>query len=280
VIGKFRNPRCFKNVKSLPVQYEANKKAWMTLKLFEDYIRKLDSMFSKQKRKVIIFIDNCTAHSEVSNLKAIKLIFLPANTTAKLQPADQGIIKCLKHAYRKRLVRQAIDDVENGKEHSINVLDAIRLISSSWNNDVAKTGIKKSFKRCGFNFSDKENEAELTDEWDPFVNFDEADFDELEEYMDIDNNVTTCESLSDEAIINAVCGEPSCNDTDEEETEETQPPPTNKEAVDAVSILERYLECSNNVDKSLFNNVSNLKDFLMCEKLKKCRQSKITSFFK
>jgi hypothetical protein len=30
VIGKFRNPRSFKNVKSLPVNYEANKKTWMT----------------------------------------------------------------------------------------------------------------------------------------------------------------------------------------------------------------------------------------------------------
>ena len=30
VIGKAVNPRCFKNVKSLPVQYNANMKAWMT----------------------------------------------------------------------------------------------------------------------------------------------------------------------------------------------------------------------------------------------------------
>jgi len=34
VIGKLQNPRCFKNVKSLPTEYVANKKAWMTSEIF------------------------------------------------------------------------------------------------------------------------------------------------------------------------------------------------------------------------------------------------------
>ena len=44
VIGKFQNPRCFKNVKSLPVQYFANRKAWMVLEIFEGWLRKLDKI--------------------------------------------------------------------------------------------------------------------------------------------------------------------------------------------------------------------------------------------
>jgi len=35
VTGKSKNPRGFTNVKSLPVEYKANKRAWMTGKLFE-----------------------------------------------------------------------------------------------------------------------------------------------------------------------------------------------------------------------------------------------------
>ena len=35
VIGKFQNPRCFRGVKALPVDYDANKKAWMTTELYE-----------------------------------------------------------------------------------------------------------------------------------------------------------------------------------------------------------------------------------------------------
>jgi hypothetical protein len=42
VIGKSENPRCFKNVKCLPVHYSANEKAWMTSDLFEAKLRHWD----------------------------------------------------------------------------------------------------------------------------------------------------------------------------------------------------------------------------------------------
>jgi len=34
VIGKSKQPRCFKGVKALPVEYSANKNAWMTQEIF------------------------------------------------------------------------------------------------------------------------------------------------------------------------------------------------------------------------------------------------------
>ena len=40
VIGKSKNPRCFKHVKNLPVNYSANKKSWMTSELFETEMRR------------------------------------------------------------------------------------------------------------------------------------------------------------------------------------------------------------------------------------------------
>ena len=63
VIGKSKKPRCFKNVRSLPVQYDASKKAWMTASLFETWVRTLDRQFCHQKRRIILFLDNCTAHT-------------------------------------------------------------------------------------------------------------------------------------------------------------------------------------------------------------------------
>jgi hypothetical protein len=274
VIGKTMKPRCLKNIKSLPVEYHANKKAWMTLNLFEMYIRKLDSKFFNQNRKVLLFVDNCTAHGDIANLSAIKLLFLPANTTAKLQPADQGIIKCLKHAYRKRLVRQCIEEVENGVEHKINVLDAMRLISRSWESDVSQTVIENCFKRCGF-FGANDNEAK-NDNWDPFEGV--GDMDCEKDFMCIDDNIATSEPLSDEAIVNAVCGEPE-GDEDEEEAE-IPPPPTSKQAQDAVHILQQYLETTEGTDNTLFNCVQKLGDFVSANNLKKCKQQKITAFFK
>ena len=59
VIGKAAKPRCFKNVKSLPVVYRNNKRAWMTSDIFVEWLRSLDKQFRLQKRKCLLLIDNC-----------------------------------------------------------------------------------------------------------------------------------------------------------------------------------------------------------------------------
>ena len=92
VLGKFKNPRCFNGIKQLPVNYDANSKAWMTSEIFTAWIKKFDCSMHQQDRRVLLFVDNCRAHPHVTQLKATKLVFLPPNTTAKLQPCDQGII--------------------------------------------------------------------------------------------------------------------------------------------------------------------------------------------
>ncbi|GBM47482.1 Tigger transposable element-derived protein 6 [Araneus ventricosus] len=103
VIGKSQKPRCFKNVKKLPMDYKSNKKAWMTSDLFQKYLRQWDKELTKKKRKIVLLIDNCTAHIVPSNLQWIKVVFLPPNTTSVLQPMDQGVIRNLKCHYRKQL---------------------------------------------------------------------------------------------------------------------------------------------------------------------------------
>ncbi|UYV82433.1 hypothetical protein LAZ67_21002131 [Cordylochernes scorpioides] len=58
MIGKAANPRCFKNVKTKPVDYANSARAWITSYLFEKWLLNLDKKFTKEKRKVILFIDN------------------------------------------------------------------------------------------------------------------------------------------------------------------------------------------------------------------------------
>ncbi|GBO35227.1 Tigger transposable element-derived protein 4 [Araneus ventricosus] len=101
VTGKSRKPRCFKNVKSLPDEYEANSNAWMTTTIWGRHIRKLDSQFSRQKRNVAIIVDNCATHNQPKNLKAIEIVSLPPNVTAFLQLLDEGIIRDFKRKYKK-----------------------------------------------------------------------------------------------------------------------------------------------------------------------------------
>ena len=79
VIGKFRNPRCFKGIKQLPVRYEANQKSWMTRDLFERWLRDFDRSMDSRNRKVLLVLDNCSAHVRIDGLKATELLFLPPN---------------------------------------------------------------------------------------------------------------------------------------------------------------------------------------------------------
>ena len=49
VTGRFAKPRCFKNARTILVQYEANKKAWMVSKLLSSWLKKLDKNFKQDK---------------------------------------------------------------------------------------------------------------------------------------------------------------------------------------------------------------------------------------
>lgn len=51
VIGRASNPRCFKHVKSLPVEYYSNKKAWMTLEIFTEWVKKLEKKMLRKKKE-------------------------------------------------------------------------------------------------------------------------------------------------------------------------------------------------------------------------------------
>jgi len=87
VIGKSQNLRCFKGVKTLPVDYKANKNAWMTAPIFKDWLIYWDKELN---RNILLLIDNCPVHIiDCINLRHIKVIFLPANTTLIIQYATK-----------------------------------------------------------------------------------------------------------------------------------------------------------------------------------------------
>ena len=133
VIGKAKNPRCFKNVKFLPCHYRNQRKDWMDGKLFEEWLRELDRKFAFEGRNVALVIDNCKAHPHIDNLKAIKLYFPPPNTTSKTQLMDQSVIRSLKAKYRKNVVWKIIQSVERKKTYpKISLLQEMQMLVSAW----------------------------------------------------------------------------------------------------------------------------------------------------
>lgn len=108
MIGRYANPRCFKNVQTKPIEYLANSKSWMTSNIFAEWLKKLNETYRKKKRTIILFIDNCSAHNEIPNMSNVKVIYLPPNMTSILQPMDQGVIKTFKHYYRQLVVENIL----------------------------------------------------------------------------------------------------------------------------------------------------------------------------
>ncbi|GFT06051.1 tigger transposable element-derived protein 4 [Trichonephila clavipes] len=110
----------------------SSSRSWMTGDLFKNWIHQLDAIFGKQKRKVILFVDNCPAHPKDIPTTNIKIVFLPPTATSKLQLLDQGIIKVVKQKYRKKLVQRYLRDMEGKNPTKINLLDSIHFITAAW----------------------------------------------------------------------------------------------------------------------------------------------------
>ena len=156
-IGKHGKPRCFQRVKKLPVDYKANPSAWMTNGIFCEWLLAFDRDMLLQHRKVLLVLDNCSTHEipELSHLKAVQVLFLPANSTAKLQPCDAGVICNLKVHYRRMMVFSMLAHISDGdgkateQRAELNLLDALKRLEQSWQK-VTPATISNSFRHAGF----------------------------------------------------------------------------------------------------------------------------------
>ena len=117
VIGRTEKPRCFKNVSmtNLPIHWKHNKKAWMTTDIFDAWLKRFDRKMTAKGRKILLPLDNASSHDKDLHLTNVKLQFLPSNSTSRLQPLDQGIIKAIKAHYRKRLMEAVLVRLDQGK---------------------------------------------------------------------------------------------------------------------------------------------------------------------
>ncbi|XP_064099530.1 tigger transposable element-derived protein 1-like [Macrobrachium nipponense] len=141
------NPRAFKGIfkSQLPVIWKSNKKAWVTLMVFEDwfndhFVPAVERYLSSKGLpfKVLLVLDNALGHpSNLSNMHPnVKVVYLPLNTTSLIQLMDQGVIANFKAYYLRRTIRSALRAIEGNKELTLkqfwkgyNIADAVRNIA-------------------------------------------------------------------------------------------------------------------------------------------------------
>ena len=207
IIGRSLTPRCFENVKDkrrpCGSYYYANKKAWMDSELMEEILRTLNRKCAAEDPKILLFIDNAPSHPESFSdcFSHIQIVFLPKNTTFKLQPLHAGIIKNFKVFYRKQLLQHVLARIKPGSKasdviSSDGLLKSVAWVMDAWRK-VKKETIVNCFSKCGF------SEATL----ELFIDDDaDAEFAELQNYIsEISSDLTVDSYLNqDEDAVTSV----------------------------------------------------------------------------
>ena len=157
VIGKAARPSALKKknvlLKNLKIEYYNNTREWMNGPIFHSYMKNWNDKLARQRCHILLLIDNAPSHivDEYSN---IKIQFLPPNTTSKIQPLDQGIIRSVKCAYRKTIQVQYCSRVENYEEvkqimQSFDFVVAVNTLVDAWEG-VKPELIQTCFHTAGF----------------------------------------------------------------------------------------------------------------------------------
>ena len=278
VIGKFQRPRCFSGVANLPTEYKGNKNAWMTSVVFEEWLRKWDNELTIQGRKIVLFVDNCSAHPHISCLQSIELVFLPPNTTSEIQPCDQGIINALKFHYRKNMVRKLMDCIDSGKkveDFKITLLDALKMIREAWDKVTPMT-IMNCFRKGGFSSTEEgEDTQEETEEDVAMVSL--SDPCTFMEYAMIDEGLSVAPELSNEDIVALVRQDSA--EVEDDDTGDPLPTVTSHQAFAAFKDIEAYILRHSKDSNRSYHVLRDLEILLTDTSSIACKQSLITDFF-
>ncbi|XP_064475509.1 tigger transposable element-derived protein 6-like [Ornithodoros turicata] len=151
IIGHAQRPKDFgKKFSPAPYcYYYANGKAWMTSDIFLETLRRFDNTLKQENRQAILLVDNAGCHKlrgeEFTNLR---VEFLPANTTSKIQPLDAGINRSAKVRYQTELVRHYIALAESGEKQTAGLRWCIRTFSRA-RGSVSPATIKNCWRHTG-----------------------------------------------------------------------------------------------------------------------------------
>ena len=159
MIGSSQMPHSLRgvNIKNFNCYYQASKKSWMNGNLFWKWF--MDGFIQEMEERhgedflVLLTLDNCPAHPpEIADHDPRVIVcFLPKNTTALIQPMDQGIIRNFKLRFHDKIYRDLIKHIDTVpiSEEGVNpmvqfykdltIYDTIKYTADAWFDGVKKS---------------------------------------------------------------------------------------------------------------------------------------------
>ena len=127
VIGKAAEPVCFRGVQQLPLRYYSQKNAWMDSTVYAKWLADLSADWAAfTAQRGFLVIDNASGHDSSKTSDRLDIEWLPSNTTALFQPADQGAINAVKSIYRRGMMREMLGTFDQQFEETPPERDARR----------------------------------------------------------------------------------------------------------------------------------------------------------
>ncbi len=218
---------------------------------------------------------------------------------------DQGIINAEKIKYKKQVVRRKLDAIEYGYEmEPITILDAIEYTAKAWK-EVKQSTIANCFRKAGYKLANQpessteemntllqededlaKNRKEFFEQWEKMIKAKTTvvfpdDFSSAQEYLNIDQDLPSYGSLTDEEILaQATSNEPEQQENDEAaDTEITVKKVTKEEFAKAYETMKLFFyQQDKDTDKEMqyLNKIHDaFEDITEAEKVQKC----ITHYF-
>lgn len=267
----------------------------MTGVIFQQWLQSFILTMKMRKRNVLL-LDNAGSHTEPPTLSNVTVRFLPANTTAHLQPMDGGIIENFKVHYRCYLGLHFVNCIDNKEQPKVDLRQAIGMIADSWK-DVKQGTVANCWKHVGI-LQFGEDQYDTTDlnpeDIRPLLSNIEAMTHRLEvdpskrmaaeDYVNIDNKAETEEALTDDPIIELVSGEPKVHIDEEQDADDLPPPPppTVADAHKACRLLIAFYESEVAKDDSHGSKLIEIRKHMKHIEMKRipeAKQTSITDFF-
>ncbi|XP_062523895.1 jerky protein homolog-like [Corticium candelabrum] len=319
LIGKSKNPRCFKNVNRdhLPVSYYNQSNAWVNTGIFSDWFHhKFVPVVQETLRekglddKAVLLLDNCSAHPNEEDLISAdgKVIakFLPPNVTSLIQPMDQGVLVSIKRRYRKKMLQDLILQNDRGVSIidfvcGINMMEISDKVSASWDEITPRT-IRLSWRKILPIYPDEGSQepAGITESGESFEEpssnltplFSALGYEmtstEIEEWLMVDNLDPGYTHLDDDEIVTEVLAHGRDEETaaDEDQMQSSDhDASTNQSGISHGSAFQMLSDCltwfreQTEATQYSLSVLRSLRDLAAKKRLSTLEQTRVTDYF-